>query len=113
MIQKLRQILLTEYIGAIVVAIVGAHCVQTLVALMISIFWHLAIMWRTPPGILGESQSQAFDWATAAFRFVDVLLNGAAVWGLMRWLYFGPKASAVPEGAGAALPAPETNEKSS
>jgi hypothetical protein len=104
---------LTQYIGAIAIAIVAAHCVQTFIALMISIVWHLAIVWRTPAGVLGGSQSQAFDWATAVFRFVDVLLNGAAVWGLMRWLYSRSEPSAVHEGAGTAVPAPETTEQSS
>ena len=113
MLQKLRQILLTQYIGAIVTAIVAAHCVQTFSALIISILWHLAIVWRTPAGILGESQSQAFDWPTATYRFLDVFLNGAAVCGLMRWLYFSDKATAVREVAETEPPASEPTEKSS
>jgi hypothetical protein len=113
MIQKLRQILLTQYIGAIAIAIVAAHCVQTLIALMISILWHLLIVWRTPSGVLGESQSQAFDSATALYRFIDVFLNGAAAYGLMRWLYSGSEPRPVQEGAGAAVPAPEATEQSS
>jgi hypothetical protein len=105
MLQKLRQILLTQYIGAIVSAIVAAHCVQTFIALVISIFWHLAIVWRTPAGVFGKSQAQAFDWPNAIYRFVDVLLNGAAVYNLMRWLYFAHEVQ------GAEPQAPGTAEK--
>ncbi|MFZ0961976.1 MAG: hypothetical protein WAO35_13815 [Terriglobia bacterium] len=113
MIQKLRQILLTQYIGAIVTAIVAAHCVQTFTVLVISILWHWVIEWRTPAGVFGESHTQGFDWNMAIYHLVDVLLNGAVVYSLMRWLYFGHNASAVPDGEGSELPAPEPTERSS
>src|SRR5271157_6631549 len=113
MLQKLRQILLTQYIGAIVTAIVAAHCVQTFTILVISILWHWVIVWRTPAGVLGESQPQLFDWNTAIYHLVDVLLNGAVVYGLMRWLYFGHEASAVPEVAPPEPPEPQTTEQNS
>jgi|ERR1035437_3906279 hypothetical protein len=113
MLQKLRQILLTQYIGAIAIAIVAAHCIHTFIGLVISIFWHLAIMWRTPAGVFGESQAQAFDWPGAIYRFVDVFLNGAAAFGLIRWLYSGQDSSPVHDGAGTELPAPATTVKSS
>jgi hypothetical protein len=113
MLQKLRQILLTQYIGAIVIAIVAAHCVQTFTILVISILWHWVIVWRTPAGVLGESQSPAFDWFATVHGFVDFLLNGVVACWLMRWLYFGHDANAVPEGLTPEPPEPQIVEQSS
>ena len=113
MVSKIRQILLTQYIGAILSAIVAAHCVQTSVTLLLSILWHVAIVWRTPTGVLGDSQTQAFDWTNAIYRLVDVLLNAAAVYGVMRWLYFGHDPSAIPVGKEPTTPLLEIPERSS
>lgn len=98
MVQRVREILLTQYIGAIVIALVAAHCVQTLVLLMVSIIWQLVCMWRTPSGVFGESQSAGFNWLAAIHGLVEFLLNAAVVWALMRWLYFRHEAKAVLKG---------------
>ncbi|MGD1100875.1 MAG: hypothetical protein ABSA59_02320 [Terriglobia bacterium] len=108
MLQKLRQILLTQYIGAIVTAIVAAQCVQTFVSLMISILWHMAIVWRTPASLLGESPDKGFDWAITIYSLINGLLNAAVVYGLIRWLYFGHQPIVLPDGAAPEPPAPET-----
>ncbi len=113
MIQKLRQILLTQYIGAIVIAIVAAHCVEPFIRLILSIIWHWVILWRIPAGAFSEPPSRDFDWAAAVYSFVDVLLNGAVAYGLMRWLYFGHEASAVPEVAEPKPPLPQATEHNS
>ena len=113
MLPKIRQILSTQYIGAIVIAIVAAHCVQTSTILVLSILWHWVIVWRTPVSVFGESPSRNFDWAAAVYNFVDVLLNGAVAYGLMRWLYFGHEASAVPEVAEPKPPLPQATEHNS
>ena len=113
MLQKLRQTLLTQYIGAIVTAIVAAQCFQTLLSLILSIIWCLVAMWRTPAGLLGESRYQGFDWAKTIYGLISVFLNAVVVYGLMRWLYFGREDNASQERAELATPAPETPSQSS
>ncbi len=93
MLQKLRQILLTQYIGAIVTAILAAQCVQTFANLILLFVWHLISVWRTPASILGESRNLDFDWATAIYTIVKALLYAAVVSGLMWWLYLGRQVS--------------------
>ena len=113
MLQRLRQILLTQYIGAIVIAIVGAHCVQTFGTLAISIIWHWGIVLKTPAGVMGESQAPCFDWPAAAFRFLDVMVNGAAMWTLARWIYIGHQAGPLVEGAGPEASRPQSTVQNS
>jgi hypothetical protein len=113
MLSKLRGILLTQYIGAILTAIVAAQGVQTLLSLTLSFIWRLVAVWRTPAGVLGESQYQDFDWARTIYSLVSILLNAAVVYGLMRWLYFGRQDSALQQGAEIATAAPETPSQSS
>jgi len=47
MVEKLREILLTEYIGAILVALLASEAVIALVSLLVGqIYWHAALAGR-------------------------------------------------------------------
>jgi|SRR5208282_1544126 len=107
MLQKLRQILLTQYIGAVVTALVAGQCLQTLLTLILSFIWHYVVVWRTPTGVLGESLHQDFDWTRAIYSLINILLNAAVVYGLIRWLYFGRRGNTLPEKPEPQPPAPE------
>ena len=108
MLSRLRQILLTQYIGAIVTGLVAAQCVQTLIRLITSFVWQLVATWHTPTSLLGESRYKGADWSTTIYNLIEFLLNIAVVYGLLRWLYFGHQAGAIQVGTEHKPPAPET-----
>lgn len=109
MLSKLRGILLTQYIGAMVTALVAAQCLQTFIRLATSFIWQLVAAWHTPVSLLGESRYKEFDWTATIYSLIELLLNVAVVYGLLRWLYFGHQASAIQVGAEHEHPAPETS----
>jgi large-conductance mechanosensitive channel len=112
MLSKLRGILLTQYIGAMVTALVAAQCVQTLLSLILSFIWRLVAVWQTPTSLMGESRYQDFDWSRTIYSFIDVLLYAVVVYGLIRWLYFGQQDDALREGAETPALAPEPPSQS-
>jgi hypothetical protein len=88
MLQKIRNIFLTHYIGAIVIGILAAHGVQTFVNLSLALIWRFVEIWRTPKGPFGDSLYSEYRWERVIYTSVDLLLNAAVVFVLMRWIYF-------------------------
>jgi hypothetical protein len=85
MVQKLREILLTRYIGAILVALL---CWQALVVLIErvvqTLFW--VINDQRDHSALGSRYS-AFPWDSLVFSAVSIALFLLAAYALARWLY--------------------------
>jgi hypothetical protein len=85
---KIREILLTEYIGAILVALLVSEAIIALVTLLVGqIYWHVALAGRYHES-LGHS---------ILTTFVRMLLYLASAYMLARWLY-GAKPPVNPEG---------------
>ena len=77
-VNKLREILLTEYIGAILVALLASEAIIALVALLVGqIYWHAALAGRYHES-LGHSILTAL---------VKMLLYLGSAYLLARWLY--------------------------
>jgi ABC-type sulfate transport system permease component len=75
---KIREILLTEYIGAILVALLVSDAIIALVTLLVGqIYWHVALAGRYHES-LGHS---------ILTTFVRMLLYLASAYVLARWLY--------------------------
>ena len=75
---KIREILLTEYIGAILVALLASEAIIALVSLLVSqIYWHAAFAGR-------YHESLGHSILTAAVR---MLLYLGSAYLLARWLY--------------------------
>ena len=85
---KIREILLTEYIGAIVVALLVADAIIALVTFLVGqIYWHVAFAGRYHDS-LGHS---------ILTTLVKMLLFLASAYMLARWLY-GIKPQVAQEG---------------
>jgi hypothetical protein len=75
---KIREILLTEYIGAILVALLASEAIIALVTLLVGqIYWHVALAGRYHES-LGHSILTAL---------VKMLLYSGSAYLLARWLY--------------------------
>jgi len=75
---KIREILLTEYIGAILVALLCWGAITALIALLVGqIYWHVALAGRYHES-LGHS---------ILTTLVEMLLYLASAYMLARWLY--------------------------
>jgi len=76
---KIREILLTEYIGAILVALLVSDAIIALIALLIGqIYWHVSLAGRYRTESLGHSMLTTL---------VKMLLYLGSAYLLARWLY--------------------------
>lgn len=89
MIQRLKQIFLTQHIGAIVVAIVSAEGFGGVISLILfPLNWKITSANGPTSNILGTMSYQtAFNWTQEIIIIVNVALHFALVLLLMRWLY--------------------------
>jgi hypothetical protein len=85
MVEKLREILLTRYIGSILIALL---CLQALIVLIEKIvqtlFWF--IYDQRSHSVLGSSRS-SFAWDNLIFSVVTGALYLAVAYALAQWLY--------------------------
>lgn len=94
---KIREILLTEYIGAILVALLVSDAIIALITLLVGqIYWHVALAGRYHES-LGHSVLTAL---------VKMLLYLGSAYLLARWLY-GAKPPVTREGTGPIQAGPE------
>jgi hypothetical protein len=84
---KIREILLTEYIGAILVALLVSDAIIALVTLLVGqIYWH---------GSFGGRYHESLGHSILT-TLVKMLLYLASAYILARWLY-GVKSPVIPE----------------
>jgi hypothetical protein len=91
MLARIKRILLTQYIGAIVTALIAAQGISGLISLLVfPLSWHLMIRRGEPGSQVWHMPGtpQAYDWSQTIVSLVSVTLHFLVVYILMRWLYF-------------------------
>jgi hypothetical protein len=86
MLKNLREILLTEYIGSILIALLALQAaVEFITTVVRTGFW----FFNQPhtKSVLGRSSSAPFRWDTLIFDGVKIALYLLTAYGLARWLY--------------------------
>jgi hypothetical protein len=92
MFSKLREILLTQYIGSILVALlVWQAAIEVITTAVRTGFW--CSSHRPTTSVFGGSSRAPFPWDNLIFSAVTVALYLLAAYGLARWLY--PSASPI------------------
>jgi len=87
MVEKLREILLTQYIGSILVALIACNAVITLTTSLVrDVFW--VINDQRTRSVLGSSHPP-FAWDNLIYSAATTLLYLAIAYSLARWLYPG------------------------
>jgi hypothetical protein len=98
MLTKLREILLTQYIGSILVALLAWQAALEIITTAVQAgFWFSNH--RHTESVFEGSPGAPFPWETLAFSAVTVALYLATAYGLARWLYpvASPEAQAETE----------------
>jgi len=91
MVQKLREILLTQYFGAILVALlIWQAAIEVILALVRIGFW--CFNHFRPESVYGVTLA-AFPWENVVFSAVAVVLYLVTAYGLAQWLY--PSAASI------------------
>lgn len=87
MVDKLREILLTQYIGSILVALIASNAVATLTTSFVrNVFW--VINDQRTRSVLGSSHPP-FPWDDLIYSAATIFLYLAIAYSLARWLYPG------------------------
>jgi len=90
MFSKLRVILLTQYIGSILVALLGWQAMVEIISTVVrSAFWYFNE--RHSQFVLSGSPGAPYRWDSLIFSAVTVVLYLLTAYALARWLY--PSAS--------------------
>ena len=112
MFSKLREILLTQYIGAILVALlVWQAAFEVITVIVRAGFW--LFNHRQTESVFGGSSSAPFPWDSLVFSVVTVLLYLLTAYGLVRWLYpTEPQISPSDAEGESSEPSPEQGEHS-
>ncbi|HTW30544.1 MAG TPA: hypothetical protein VMD76_02635 [Candidatus Sulfotelmatobacter sp.] len=86
MFSKLREILLTQYIGSILIALLA---VQALAELITTVVWtgFWVFNHSRADSVLGGSSSAPFRWENLISDGVKIALYFLTAYGLARWLY--------------------------
>ena len=86
MFSKLREILLTQYIGSILVALlVWQAAIEVVTTAVRTGFWISSH--SHSESVFGGSSSTPFPWDNLIFSAVTVALYSLTAYGLARWLY--------------------------
>jgi ABC-type spermidine/putrescine transport system permease subunit I len=95
MFLKLREILLTQYIGSILVALLVLQATIELITTAVRTgFWFSNH--RHTESVFGGSSSSPFPWDSLIYAAVTIALYLLTAYGLARWLY--PAASPIAQG---------------
>jgi hypothetical protein len=86
MLSKLREILLTQYIGSILVALLGWQAVVEIIIIAVRAGSWFFESGRSQSALEGSSRS-LFPWDTVMVSGVTVVLYLLTAYGLVRWLY--------------------------
>ena len=93
MVAKLREILLTEHIGPILIALLLLQAAIEVVTRIVRIgFW--VFDHRHTTSVLGVASDAPFRWDNLTFSAVCAFLYLLAAYGLARWLF--PAAASAP-----------------
>jgi hypothetical protein len=91
MLEKLREILLTQYIGSILVALLACNAVITLTTYLLQ-----AAIWvfndQRTRSVLGSSHP-AYPWDNLVYSAATIILYLLTAYFLARWLYEGTAAT--------------------
>ncbi len=94
MVERLREILLTQYIGSILVALLACNAVITLTTYLVQAAFWVFNDQRTR-SVLGSSRPP-YPWDNLVYSAATVILYLATAYYLARWLYQGTAGSAEP-----------------
>ena len=84
---RIRELLLTQYIGAIVIGLVLSQAIISFVtAVLVPAAWYLAER-SAPRSVLGFSSPQPFNWDRFLLNLIAVALYVLVAYSLLRWLY--------------------------
>jgi hypothetical protein len=96
MLTKIREILLTQYIGTVVIALLGCNAAITLITTILQdVFWF--VRHQRLQSEMGASDPFRYD--DLAYSVLTVLLYLSVAYLLSRWLFPLPSPSGVAEGA--------------
>jgi hypothetical protein len=85
MLTKLREVLLTQYIGAFLIALLVWQAAVEIVTRVVRIGYWLSQ--TEHPSVLGDYSRDPFRWDVLVLTIVSVGIDFAAAYGLGRWLY--------------------------
>jgi len=86
-VYKIRELLLTQYIGAIVIGLVISQAITSFVmAILVPATFYLAER-SAPRSVFGFSEPQPFNWDRLVLNLIGVALYLAVAYLLLRWLY--------------------------
>jgi hypothetical protein len=100
LMRRIREILLTQYVGAIVVGFIAAQGLLGFVALVTTpLRWYLEFRNRQSSSVLyqGTAQQVPFPWDSLLSLSVSILLYLLIAYSLARWLYPRSASPGVPE----------------
>jgi len=95
MLGRIREILLTQYIGAIIVGFLAVDAISTVISIAVSpaTFYLL----RQQPRSLFGAQEPAYDWSGLIVSIVRTALYLVPICLVVRWLYWQKAGSAPVE----------------
>ena len=85
--KRLREVFLTQYIGAITIGFVLAQMVTAVVSGIVQIGVNYSWANREPSSVMGGTASVAFPWKTLIYVLVTAVLELLIAFLLIRWLY--------------------------
>ncbi|HUM05366.1 MAG TPA: hypothetical protein VLT90_07885 [Terriglobales bacterium] len=97
MLGKLREVLLTQYIGAFLIALlVWQGAIDIISQIIRSGYW---AFYTRRASVYGDYSRQQYRWDNLAITIVSVALYLLVAYGLARWLYpqLAPKTTDEPE----------------
>ena len=92
MLTNLKRILLTQYIGAIITALVA---VQGILAFIQVVILAISLPLQSHSSVIGQNRILSFDWNVVLLQAIRCAIHLAAAGLLVKWLYFDPN-SPVP-----------------
>lgn len=98
-VQRIRELLLTQYIGAIVIGLVISQAITNFVsAIIVPAGWYLEER-STYRSVLGSRSPEPFNWYRFLISLITVALYILISYLLLRWLYLkGEEKSRIQEG---------------
>jgi len=105
MLGKLREVLLTQYIGAFLIALLVWQGAVEIVTRVVRIgYW---ISYRRHPSVLGGNSEDPFRWDGLLLTIVSTMIYLVAAYALAQWLY----PSTVPLTVGSETPHVDSSEE--
>jgi len=85
MLVKLREVLLTQYIGAFLIALlVWQGAIEIISQIIRSGYW---VYYTRRPSVYGDSSRQQYQWDHPVITIISVAPYLLVAYGLARWLY--------------------------